>query len=120
MIQHLKNGATLSLISLIFLCLAWELWLSPLKPGGSMLALKTLPLLIPLFGILRGKRYTYQWTSIFIWLYFTEGVVRAWSDIGISQKLALIEVALCLVFFICVIFYAKLTRQTRLKTQKSA
>lgn len=118
--QHLKNGATLSLILLIFLCLAWELWLAPLKPGGSMLVLKTLPLLIPLFGILRGKRYTYQWTSIFIWLYFTEGVVRTWSDIGISQKLAFIEVTLCLVFFICVIFYAKLTRQAGLKTEKTA
>ncbi len=118
--QHLKNGATLSLILLIFLCLAWELWLAPLKPGGSMLVLKTLPLLIPLFGILRGKRYTYQWTSIFIWLYFTEGVVRAWSDVGISQKLAQIELVLCLVFFICVIFYAKLTRQTGLKTEKTA
>lgn len=120
MIQHLKNGATLSLISLIFLCLAWELWLAPLKPGGSMLVLKTLPLLIPLFGILRGKRYTYQWTSIFIWLYFTEGVVRAWSDVGVSQKLALIEVMLCLFFFICVIFYAKLTREISVKTEKTA
>lgn len=111
MIQHLKNGASLSLILLIILCLAWELWLAPLKPGGSMLVLKTLPLLIPLFGILRGNRYTFQWTSIFIWLYFTEGVVRTWSDVGISKKLALIETILCLVFFICVIFYAKLTRK---------
>ena len=61
-----------SLIGLIFLCLAWELWLSPLRPGGSMLALKALPLLIPLFGILRGKRYTHQWASMLILLYFAE------------------------------------------------
>lgn len=111
MMLHLKNGASISLILLIFLCLAWELWLAPLKPGGSMLVLKTLPLLIPLFGILRGNRYTYQWTSIFIWLYFTEGIVRAWSEKNLSATLAMMEVVLCLVFFICVIFYAKLTRK---------
>jgi uncharacterized membrane protein len=117
MIQHLKNGASISLILLIFLCLAWELWLAPLKPGGSMLVLKTLPLLIPLFGILRGNRYTYQWTSIFIWLYFTEGVVRAWSETNLSSTLAMLEVTLCLTFFICVIYYAKLTCQTQEKNE---
>jgi uncharacterized membrane protein len=111
MINHLKLGASASLIALIMLCLAWESILAPLKPGGSLLILKTLPLLLPLFGILKGKRYTYQWASMFILLYFTEGVVRAWADKGISAKLALLEVALTLLFFICAIFYAKLTRQ---------
>jgi uncharacterized membrane protein len=111
MINNLKLGASASLIALIMLCLAWEAVLAPLKPGGSLLILKTLPLLLPLFGILKGKRYTYQWASMFILLYFTEGVVRAWADKGISAKLALLEVALTLLFFICAIFYAKLTRQ---------
>ena len=50
--------------------------------------LKALPLLIPLFGILRGKVYTYQWTALLVLAYFTEGVVRAWSDRGVSQQLA--------------------------------
>ena len=85
--------------------------MAPLKPAGSLLILKTLPLLLPLFGILKGKRYTYQWASMFILLYFTEGVVRAWADKGISAKLAMIEVVLTLLFFICAIYYAKLTRQ---------
>jgi uncharacterized membrane protein len=111
MINNLKLGASASLIALIMLCLAWEAVLAPLKPGGSLLILKTLPLLLPLFGILKGKRYTYQWASMFILLYFTEGVVRAWTDKGISAKLALLEVALTLLFFICTIFYAKLTHQ---------
>jgi uncharacterized membrane protein len=106
----LRNGAGSSLIALIFLCLAWESVLAPFKPNGSFLILKTLPLLLPLLGILKGRRYTYQWASMFILLYFTEGVVRAWSDTGISAKLALIETALSIIFFICTIFYAKLTR----------
>lgn len=107
MMQTLRLGASISLIALIMLCLAWELWLAPLKVGGSLLALKTLPLLLPLFGILRGKRYTYQWASMLILLYFTEGVVRAWSEHGLSAGLAFLEVLLSLIFFVCAIFYAK-------------
>ena len=66
-----------SLLGLILLCLAWELWLAPLRPGGSYLALKALPLVLPMAGILSGRRYTYQWTSMFILAYFIEGVMRA-------------------------------------------
>ena len=108
----LKLGAIASLIALILLCLAWEAFLAPLKPNGSLLILKVLPLLVPLFGILKARRYTYQWAGMLILFYFTEGVVRAWSDTGLSAQLALVEVALSLIFFVCAIFYAKGTRQT--------
>ncbi len=110
MSHQLQLGAITSLVALIFLCLLWESLLAPLKSGGSLLILKALPLLLPLFGILKGRRYTYQWASMFILLYFTEGVVRAWSEHGISAHLAMIEIALSLIFFFCAIFYAKLTR----------
>ena len=109
MIKKLQFGASISLIALILLCLSWESFLAPLKPNGSLLLLKAVPLLIPLFGILKGKRYTYQWASMFILFYFTEGCVRAWADVGLSSKLALLEVVLTLLFFICTIFYAKVT-----------
>ena len=112
MLAPLKIGAGASLIALILLCLAWESVLAPLKPSGSLLILKAVPLLLPLFGILKGKRYTYQWAGMFILFYFTEGVVRAWSDHGLSAKLALVEILLSVIFFICAIFYAKLTRQS--------
>ncbi len=111
MTRYLQIGASISLIALVFLCLLWESVLAPLKPGGSLLILKATPLLLPLFGVLKGRRYTYQWSSMFILLYFTEGAVRAWSDTGISHYLALFEVVLSLIFFFCAIFYAKLTRQ---------
>ncbi len=96
-----------SLITLIFLLLAWELWLAPLRPGGSMLALKVLPLLAPLFGILRGQRYTFQWAAMLILAYLAEGLVRAWSDQGASALLALAEIALAAVFFFSAICYAR-------------
>ncbi len=113
LIPALRLGASASLIALILLSLAWEAILAPLKPGGSMLMLKAVPLLLPLFGILRGKRYTYQWACMFILLYFTEGVVRAWADTGLSAKLAGLEIALSFVFFTCAIFYARQTRPSR-------
>ena len=113
--KHLQLGASVCLIALILLCIAWESVLAPLKPDGSLLILKALPLLIPLFGILKGRRYTYQWAGMLVLFYFTEGVVRAWSDTGLSSQLALTEVVLSLLFFLCAIFYAKLTRNNALK-----
>jgi uncharacterized membrane protein len=88
-----------SLLGLIVLGLAWELWLAPLRPGGSWLALKVLPLCIPLAGLLKNRMYTYRWVSLVVWLYFIEGVVRAVGDRAPSAYLAMAEVALCLVLF---------------------
>jgi uncharacterized membrane protein len=98
------------LVALTILCLAWELWLAPLRPGGSYLALKALPLMFPLKGIFEGKRRTYQWSSMFVLGYFAEGVVRAWAERGASQLLAGIEIALSVVFFAAVVAYSRLTR----------
>ncbi len=110
-LRPLYLAACASLIALIFLCLAWELRLAPVQPGGSWLALKCLPLLAPLFGILRGRRYTYQWASLLILLYFTEGTVRATSESGVSQWLAAGEIALSLAFFGAAIGYVRRSRR---------
>lgn len=109
MIKPLQLGASICLVALIVLCLAWEIFLAPLHAGGSLLFLKTLPLLGAVFGVLKGKRYTYQWSSMLILLYFTEGAVRAWSDTDLSQQLAWIEVVLSVLFFAFAITYAKIT-----------
>jgi uncharacterized membrane protein len=115
----LQTLSSVSLIALIFLCLAWELVLAPIRPGGSSLALKALPLLLPLMGILKGRRYTYQWAPMLVLAYFTEGVVRAWSDTGLSAWLAGAEVALSVVFFFAAIYYAKLSAPSRLAQTKN-
>ncbi len=104
-----QRAAIVSLIALIALCLLWETILAPLRPGGSWLMLKVLPLLAPLFGVLRGKRYTFQWASMMILFYFTEGVVRAWSEKPPSSTLASIEIVLSVVFYFAAVYYAKLT-----------
>ncbi len=106
----LRAASALSLVALILLCLAWELWLAPLRPGGSLVALKALPLALPLTGIFKGKRYTYQWSSMLILAYFAEGVTRAWAETGMSRTLAIAEIALSLVFFAATVSYARATQ----------
>lgn len=105
---HLVAAAALA--ALIVLCLVWELWLAPLRPGGSLLALKALPLAFPLAGIVSGKRYTYQWSSMLILAYFAEGVTRAWSEAGLSRSLAVAEIVLSLGYFAAAVGFARLTR----------
>lgn len=103
----IHRGAVISLIALIVLCIAWEMVLAPVRPNGSWLVLKVIPLLIPLRGILKRDLYTMQWSSMLILLYFAEGIVRGMSDSGLSATLGWIEVALVLSFFICVIAYLR-------------
>ena len=105
----LRIAASVALVALIVLCITWELWLAPLRPGGSYLALKAAPLAIPLLGILLGWRYTYQWSSMFVLAYFTEGVVRAWSERGSAQVLAAIEIVLSDILFAAAVAYARST-----------
>ncbi len=98
-VRWTRRFAVAAVLSLIVLGLAWELWLTPLRPGGSWWAIKVLPLTLPLAGLLKNRMYTYRWLSLMVWLYFTEGVVRATSETGLSALLAALEVALCLVLF---------------------
>ena len=107
---RLRAAASATLIALIALCLAWELWLAPLRPGGSYLALKALPLVVPLAGIFDGRRRTYQWSSMLVLAYVAEGVVRAYSESGVSQLLAGIEFVLSAAFFAAAVGYARCTR----------
>lgn len=97
-------GALVSVAVLIVWCLLWELVLAPLKPGGSWLALKAAPLLFPLIGVLKRDLYTLQWSSMMILAYFTEGVVRGWSDLA-KPWLGWGEAALVVVFFVCALMY---------------
>ena len=102
-------------LALIVLGLLWELVLAPIRPGGSWLALKVLPLCIPLAGLLKNRMYTYRWVSLVIWLYFIEGVVRAWSDKPPGNLLAGLEVALCLVLFVACTLHVRLRQRNALR-----
>ena len=106
--SSLRWGAVTARFLLSALCLAWELWLAPLRPGGSWLVLKVLPLLLPLRGVLKGSLYTMQWAAMLILLYFMEGVVRAYSDPSpMSAWMGGLETVLALAFYLCAIFYVR-------------
>ena len=107
-LRLIRSLAVGSVVGLIVLGLAWELVLAPIKPGGSLLALKVLPLCFPLAGLLKNRMYTYRWVSLMVWLYFIEGAVRAYSDRPPSNYLAMIEVVLCLVLFTACTLHVKL------------
>ena len=109
----LARLAAASLVALVFLCLAWELWLAPVRPGGSWLMLKALPLLAPLFGVLHGRRYTFKWAALLVLAYFAEGVVRGFTETGGASRMALAESALALAFFASAIAYVRQTRPAR-------
>jgi len=104
--------AAVALSLLILLCLLWELWLAPLRPGGSWLVLKVLPLLFPLRGALKGSVYTLQWLCMLILLYVMEGIVRAWSDPNpVSAGLAGAEILLSGMIYFCALLYLRPFKQ---------
>ena len=115
-IAQSRAAAVAGLLGLIALGLAWELWLAPLRPGGSWWVIKILPLLPALPGLLKNRMYTYRWLSLLVWLYFTEGVVRATSESGLSAGLALLEVVLCVAIFVACTLHIRL----RLRDAKAA
>jgi uncharacterized membrane protein len=94
-------------VGLVILGLAWEMWLAPARPGGSMLVLKVIPLALAIPSLIRGNRYIFQWWSMLLMIYLTEGLVRATSDKGLSASLAWIEVALSATAFLCILLYTR-------------
>ncbi|QRX83374.1 DUF2069 domain-containing protein [Glaciimonas sp. PAMC28666] len=114
-------GTCGSLLALIALCVAWELFLAPLRPGGSWMVLKVIPLLLPLRGILKRDIYTMQWSSMLILIYFAEGIVRATSDSNhLSAMLGGAEVALTCLFFVCSILYLRPYKKVAKAVAKAA
>jgi uncharacterized membrane protein len=116
----LQRIAVVCLFGLFFLCLLWEIWLAPLKPGGTLLFLKALPLAFAMRGTLRGSLYTIQWASMLVLLYLMEGVVRVMSDPpGPSIALAWGEIILATGFFFSSVFYVRPAKKVAKALQKA-
>lgn len=112
LLAALRRLVVASFIALIALGLAWEFWLAPLRPGGSALSLKVLPLVFALPSLMRGHVRTYQWWSMLVLAYLAEGLVRATSDRGPSVPLAIVEVGLATVAFIGILLYVREVRRS--------
>lgn len=109
--------AVAAFIDLFILCIAWEWFISPLRPGGSWLILKGVPLLFAIPGLWKGKVYTMQWASMLILLYATEGLVRI-LETGANFWLALLETILATIAFVCLLAYLKPIKQEAKKLAK--
>lgn len=117
----LQRAAISSLLALLIWCVVWEIWFAPLRPGGTVLFLKALPLAFAVRGVARGSLYTIQWASMLVLLYLMEGVVRVMSDPpGPSITAAWIEIALASVFFFCSIFYVRPAKRAAALAKKEA
>ena len=110
-INRIRWLAFTSTLALIVLGIGWELAWAPVRPGGSTLVLKVLPLFFTLIGLWMNRMYTYRWLSLLVWLYFTEGVVRAYSDRAPGNYLALLEVVLCTVIFVACVLHVRLRQR---------
>jgi uncharacterized membrane protein len=104
--------ARVALVALIVLCVLWEGWLAPIRPGGSWLTLKALPLMFAVRGVLHGRRYTSQWLSMVVLLYFIEGVLRAF-DPGLIGPLAWVEIVLSVLLFVAAVGHAHMSAPSR-------
>ncbi|CAN1511271.1 COG3308 Predicted membrane protein [Burkholderiaceae bacterium] len=98
--------ASAATLDLIILCVAWEWFVSPLRPGGSWLILKAVPLIVMLPGIWRAKVYTMQWGTMLILIYTTEALVRI-SESGWNFWMALLELVFSVTIFISLLLYLK-------------
>lgn len=93
-------------LALIALGLGWELVLAPLRPGGSWLALKIVPMLLPLPALLRGSAYAMQLALFIVLLFVLEGAVRIFEPLP-AGGLAALELLLTALFFVAAIVYLR-------------
>ncbi|BDX21396.1 hypothetical protein TUM22923_07170 [Polynucleobacter sp. TUM22923] len=98
--------ATAAFVDLFILCVAWEWFISPLRPGGSWLILKAIPLLFAIPGLWKGNVYTMQWASMLILLYVTEGLVRI-LETGTNFWMAVLETTFGTIGFVCLLAFLK-------------
>jgi len=119
--KGLQRVALGSLLALFLWCLAWEIFLAPLRPGGTLLFLKALPLAFAFRGVAKGNLYTMQWASMLVLLYLMEGVVRVMSDPpGPSIGMAWVEILLSTTFFMAAILYVRPAKRAAKQASKNA
>lgn len=113
MSQRLYALAIASYLGLLALVVAWEAWLAPPTPvpRAFWLGLKALPLLVPLYPLLRGSARAQVLAALLVLLYFSEGVAVTYAESrrenwpGAAYGLA--EIILAVLFIVSATFYAR-------------
>jgi len=106
MTQHPLNFISLTaLIGQILNQLSLLLWVEG-NIRYVLAPLFMLPLLIPLYGLLKDKLYTYRWTGFLTMLYFMIGVSEAFSNSAL-RIYAVLTLILTLALFLSVMYYSR-------------
>jgi uncharacterized membrane protein len=109
-----RHLAIACVAALLVLSIAWEIWLAPQRPGGTLLVLKAVPLAAALPFLVRGNVRAFQWWSMLILLYLCEGVVRGMSDAGATGRLlGWIEAALASLAYASILAHVRAVRGPR-------
>ncbi|MBC7983774.1 MAG: DUF2069 domain-containing protein [Candidatus Obscuribacterales bacterium] len=95
--QRLRNVTLLALIALLALVCAWQLFPTPSVAAGGKALLLVAPLLLPVVGLVRGKRNTYRWATLCVLPYIVVGLTevianpaaRLWSAAILALSLLL-------------------------------
>jgi uncharacterized membrane protein len=106
----LARTATLTgYFGLIALLLVWQSWLSPSTlPLGLVLTVLLGPLLLPLYGIVRGRPKSHFWASVLALFYLLHGAGELIATPQ-DRPLALMEIVLAVCLFAGALAYVRLT-----------
>jgi uncharacterized membrane protein len=110
--------AFIAAASVCAVCVYWEWRGAPLRAGGTLLALKAVPLALCLPGLWRGTLYVLQIVSMLVLLYMAEGVIRGMGDTGASQWFAWAAFGLSWLCFFGCILHVRPYKQTFKQQQK--
>lgn len=102
--------ALAGLLALTVTELLWEMLLAPLRPGGSWLALKALPLALLIAAILRGSKRARQWLALLLPFYLAEAVARAATKSGRHALVAWFAAMIATVTFVALLAWARAER----------
>lgn len=102
--------AHLAVLVLVGVEALWEWRLAPLRPNGSWLVLKAVPLAAVLPFLLRGGTGARFATALLLLAYFAEGIVRALTEQGRGAIVAAVAAALALLAFAALFIAARAAR----------
>ena len=122
--DKLRRARILALCGYFGLLLLLPLWyglLSPAQlPVGMVLGILLIPLLFPMYGLLKGKPYTYAWASFLALFYFIHAVVELYS-VPEDRYLAFLELLLSMAFYLGCVMYARLGgRELKKRSEEEA
>ncbi|MDR9828808.1 DUF2069 domain-containing protein [Vibrio sp. FNV 38] len=107
-----RISALVANLGLLLWVIIWQVTLSPhahINPY-ALATLWSIPLLLPLPGILAGKPYTHAWANFVLMLYFLHSLTIIYIDEG-ERWLGSIELLLTCIAFVCNVLFTRLRGQ---------